>query len=215
MYDTGNYIELDGNSLDYVNNCNAHYGGATVHMDYSDRRFFMVMIPNMGNSNTFNIDGGLGADGGGNCEAGDLTTYKGFKGYYKWNCNAGNDPSVNHVMISNAPNATHDWNCGRHSDFDRISNVQNYKVAYLLFAGRSGYCYPVSQFQTYMEAMVDTFVAQFSPLPLNECPHNHEQYGQCDELMMGDEICIADMTLGLPLNDIDWNIQNCPADVFE
>lgn len=91
----------------------------------------------------FEIDGDVGADGGGQVDTYDYTlTYSGidYSVYCKRIWNAG-DPSVTHIFIVNTidENITHTISTNTNDDLDTISNLSGVtQVHYLLFALSQG-----------------------------------------------------------------------------
>jgi hypothetical protein len=88
---------------------------------------------------TFFIDGGLGADGGG-VISDYSNTFSGYTAYGKLVSGA-QDPSVNHIMIVNTIDSgiTHTYSVNTDDDLDTLSNLSGVtKIHYLLFALAGG-----------------------------------------------------------------------------
>eukprot|EP00494_Astrolonche_serrata_P004565 UN04578 len=124
MYDDGNIIATSdgygaGNYVTYSDLCTVQTYRLTnkYYMNHQDK-FQFVLFPDM-KENNINIYGELGADGNGTAERGELPLYNGYRGFYKKVCDAG-DPSVNHLFITNAPDAYHEINTHTDNDSHRL-----------------------------------------------------------------------------------------------
>jgi subtilisin family serine protease len=162
MYDGGNYLSTSlGGNLNYTQGSIATSsllgsGGSYFTMKYPG---LFVMAADM-NVSYFEINGDLGADGGGTTNATVLTASvngKNYKGFVKRVYNAG-DPSVNHlIIVEDVGSIGHEYSTYTNSDFHRIAPMSGLtRVYYLLFARNSGGLID----NTAMQNIMNTFLTE-------------------------------------------------------
>ena len=144
MYDNGNCITVPGSSsngcpsnrLTYLQNCGEGVvNGQSYSMSMKNNGISVVYFSSY-TENTISINGDLGADGSGSIASGSYT-YNGWKGFWKVVWNSG-DPGINHLWITNAPNAYHRFDGSRRYDRDQLLRVNGYKVVYLMWGSPPG-----------------------------------------------------------------------------
>ena len=185
MYDTGNQIRIrvagmwssplyysqvcDGSAKASVYIGDASYVTCKIVKDYYPGYgavFVAVIESPRGLIDGIMTTGNLGADGGGSVRANNGTdnTYlrgkMGTSGYYKQVYHAQNDPSVNHLIFAQGPNApgatTH---IGPNSNDDlhevRFTGGVN-TLFYVLWAGKQGHRYDEEAFQGVLDAVASS-----------------------------------------------------------
>ena len=147
MYDNGNCISVPANStafsasscrsipnkVTYLQNCGkGSVNGQSYSMSMKNDGISVVFFASY-TENTISINGNLGADHYGSLASGSYT-YNGWKGFWKvtWKGQS-NDPGVNHLWITNAPNAVHNFASSTDHDYDQLTDVNGYKVVYLMW----------------------------------------------------------------------------------
>ena len=150
MYDNGNCISVPANptasstsscssipnKVTYIQNCGEQIvNGQSYSMSMKNDGISVVYFASY-TENTISINGNLGADGSGSLASGSYT-YNGWKGFWKvtWGQHDkhGNDPGVNHLWITNAPNAVHNFASSTDHDYDQLTDVNGYNVVYLMW----------------------------------------------------------------------------------
>ena len=101
-------------------------------------------------ANTISVNGNLGADGDGSIATGSYKS-NGWEGFWKVTWGDDDDPGVNHLWMTNAPNAVHTFDEYKDYDYDELSNVNGYKVVYLMWATASETRTPDSAMQQLIE----------------------------------------------------------------
>lgn len=149
MYDNGNYLNTDGQSvIQYTDgvlttNETAWGTGGEYFTDVQNNIFFLSakVGPEI---DQFTITGNLGADGGGLSDT-TVISYSGYRAYVKRVYGAGSDPSVNHMMIvPEDATVTHTFATSTDNDFDRLTGLSSLAALndnsfyYLLFASQNG-----------------------------------------------------------------------------
>ena len=147
MYDNGNCISVPATSLasthcssisnskkvTYKENCaTGTVNGESYSMSMANNGISVLWFQRY-TKDAISINGNLGADGQGALSTGSYT-FNGWKGFWKIVWNAGNDPGINHLWVTNAPSALHDYDNTRHWDWDQLSNINGYEVIYLKWA---------------------------------------------------------------------------------
>ncbi len=150
MYDTGNMLYINS-TLQYIwDKTNTTTDKQMTSGSYTFRTnpSSTALLINNFTGKTFQISGGLGADGYGYMSSGKLTTSNGLNAYYKKVYGAG-DPSVNQLIITNSSNPNFTVSStSTDADGFTLSNIDDGSfVAYLLFAGNYGYNYPIEIFE--------------------------------------------------------------------
>ena len=145
MYDGGNCITVPGSSssgcqsnrLTYLQNCGEQIvNGQSYSMSMKNNGISVVCFASY-TENTISINGNLGADGSGSLASGSYT-YNGWKGFWKVTWGQGSDPGINHLWITNAPNAFHNFDSTKLYDYDQLLDVNGYKVVYLMWGTAVG-----------------------------------------------------------------------------
>lgn len=144
MYDGGNYLSTDlGGNFGYTNGVidESLYSGGGSYFTAKYEGLF-VFASDLDNVNTFQINGNLGADGGGSVDGSVLSITIGgreFLGFVKRVYNA-YDPSVNHlIIVQNVGNPTHQFDTYSNSDFHSVDGLSSVnRIYHLLFASSSG-----------------------------------------------------------------------------
>lgn len=147
MYDGGNLLSANlvaGSYLNYSDNVVVSSALLGAGGQYFTRKYdgLWVFAADINGLGSFQIDGNLGADGGGSTDTAVLSlTYGGtnYRGFVKRVYNAG-DPSVNHLII--VPDngiVVHDVATDTNNDYHRVSGLSAInRIYYLLYAGSSG-----------------------------------------------------------------------------
>jgi PKD repeat protein len=149
MYDYGNYLTFDNSNYLYYTQTsvlqnNIVLGNNGQYFTHYGNSIW-VFAADVYGKNTFNISGGLGADGLGSISTAVLTqsisgkTYKGFvkRIHNTW------EPSVNHlVIVEDIGNTSHTWNASTNYDQHDITGLTSHtRVYYILWGGTSGHLY--------------------------------------------------------------------------
>ena len=142
MYDTGNCISVPAtssafadcsavtNKVAYLKNCDMRtVNGQSYAMSMRNDGISVLYFPSY-IYNEISINGDIGADGAGSIVNGTYT-YNGWNGFWKVTWAA--DPGINHLWVTNAPNAYHDFDGTKRRDYDRLSGVNGYQVIYLMW----------------------------------------------------------------------------------
>ena len=141
MYDGGNYLSTDlGSYLSYS-------GGEILSSPLLGQKpYFTAKYPGLfvvaadvSSIGSFNISGGLGADGGGKVDGAVISISKNGKdylGFVKRVYHAG-DPSVNHLFIvEDNGSATHSFSTNTNDDSHQVYGLDNIDQLYcLVYAG--------------------------------------------------------------------------------
>ena len=149
MYDDGNCISVPAtstastscssitNKVTYLQNCGEQtVNGQSYSMSMKNDGISVVYFASY-TENTISINGNLGADGGGSIASGSYT-YNGWKGFWKVTWGQGSDPGINHLWITNGPNAFHNFDSTKLYDYDQLLDVNGYKVVYLMWGTAVG-----------------------------------------------------------------------------
>jgi len=144
MYDDGNCISVPAtsratdscsritNKVTYLQNCGEQtVNGQSYFMSMKNDGISVVYFASY-TENTISINGNLGADGGGSLASGSYT-YNGWEGFWKVTWDQSRDPGINHLWITNAPNATHSFDSTKRYDYDQLLDINGYKVVYLMW----------------------------------------------------------------------------------
>jgi hypothetical protein len=165
MYDSGNFLSTDlGANLAYSNNAVITSTALGAGGSYFTRKYdgLFVFTGDMKNVSSFQISGGLGADGSGFATGAVLTrtvggiTYKGFfKAVY-----GTSDPSVNHlIVVQDKPGVSHTYSANTDSDDHSVTGLSgDTRLYYLLFATQNGG--QVSQ--TQVGLLMDAFLQEIA-----------------------------------------------------
>jgi len=76
-----------------------------------------------------------------------------MSGFWKSISEGDGDPSINHVWVTNAPSASHDFSNDTDEDYDNLSGIQGYKLVYVLFASVHGYNPSDADYETLITAI--------------------------------------------------------------
>lgn len=146
MYDGGNRLGTNfGSSFQYSNgmiSTNHHLldGG-----DYFTAKYegLFVFSADLNNVTSFNINGGLGADGGGSADGSVLSIVRGgveFFGFVKRVYDTSYEPSVNHlVIVRKQQSISHTFDTYTNNDTHSVNGLEETdRLYYLLFAGANG-----------------------------------------------------------------------------
>jgi len=146
MYDYGNYLSTDlGGSLYYADNTvvDSTYFGPTGR--YFTRKYpgLFVLVAEMDGVDSFQISGGLGADGTGSVDGTVLQASKfgvPYRGFVKRVYDA-DVPSVNHlIIVPDNYSAGHGFPSYTNDDYHQVYNLSGTKrLYYLLYAGTYGH----------------------------------------------------------------------------
>ncbi|MGQ1948801.1 Ig-like domain-containing protein [Geofilum sp. OHC36d9] len=160
MYDQGNYLSTDiGGDIKYSDDImESSYLGEKGRYFTREYDGLFVFAGNLDNISDFEVNGDLGADGNGSVDGKKLTlvhngtTYYGFvKRVY-----ATEDPSVNHLFITENPNVEQDFRTNTDDDYHKVSNLEDVNVLYyLLYASQNGGYVSDSETLNIMAAFLD------------------------------------------------------------
>jgi subtilisin family serine protease len=163
MYDSGNYLATNANPsfIAYSDNkITANSASLGANGRYFTRKHpgLFVFAADLDGVSTFNISGGLGADGSGSVSAAVLHHSMGgrnYAGYVKRVHGAG-DPSVNHLLIvENQPAIGRTFASDTNSDAHSLTGLSNStRLYYLLFASTNGGLVSDAQCAAIMEAFL-------------------------------------------------------------
>jgi subtilisin family serine protease len=145
MYDGGNYLSTNlGGTIPYsdgVVTTSPYFGSGGR---YFTRKYpgLFVLVADLDGVDDFEINGNLGADGGGSVDGAILearTAGADFRGFAKRVYGAG-DPSVNHlVIVQENDAASHEFAIDTNSDYQRAFNLSgSRRLYYVLYAGWDG-----------------------------------------------------------------------------
>ena len=191
MYDYGNYMSVSVGGGDYGSELayNQQCGSAPTDgepLPYSTcmhpSASFVLMYTQVHAASPvdeaitgFRTTGNNGADGHGSKHgtgsATPLTSASGrFQAHYTKVYSAG-DPSINHLIVyASDDTASHSYSTSTDSDVDTVTfSEPQFKVVYLLWAGKSGYNFPTSDFQAVLD-MVEASSGCWPPLPPSSPP---------------------------------------------
>lgn len=166
MYDGGNYLSTNittaGSNLSYSDNVIANSANLGSGGQYFTRKHpgLFVFAADIAGLSHFEINGGLGADGGGATDTTILTSTRGtkiYKGYVK-RVYGTSDPSVNHlIIVQDDPALTRTASTNTDSDQHRLSGLgAATRIYYLLYASASGAYIDNTQTHAIMEAFLDS-----------------------------------------------------------
>ena len=170
MYDGGNFLNIRPTSssalnLQYSDNALSTNTALGAGNEYFTRKipgmfFFAADISNV---SEFSITGNLGADGSGSVAAAILNSSSNgvnYKGFVKKVYNAF-DPSINHlIIVEDNASISRLYNSTTNNENHRINGLTNStRIYYILFAGTNGRLYSDAQFQTLMDAFLNTINA--------------------------------------------------------
>jgi|GEM_PF-7020495 len=170
MYDNGNFLSTNlngpGTYLSYSDNViqsSPALGSGGTYFTRKQPKLF-VFAADVGGVSQFNINGNLGADGGGSVNGSVLSntlngiTYNGMvKRVY-----GATDPSVNHLIVMRqTPGLSHEFSTSTDNDYHRVSGLgTTSRIYYLLFASANGG--QITDPQT--QAIFQKFIEIISPL---------------------------------------------------
>ena len=162
MYDGGNILSTDlGGPIPYSNNTIVDSTVFGSRGRYFTRKYpgLFMLVAEMNDVSRFEINGNLGADGGGSVDGTVLevnTLGTRFFGFVKRVYDA-RDPSVNHlIIVEDNSSASHEFSTNTNNDFHRVSNLsENTRLYYLLYAGTGGRYIDDSDTLGIMEAFLD------------------------------------------------------------
>ena len=135
MYDVGNMINVPANSSNevvYLENCQSStvngqpYQMALNNSGYSITLFTPYVMENI------SINGNLGNDGDADQYQGSWE-FEGWTGFWKVVEGTPMNAGVQHLWITDAPNATHEVLSGSNKDQDVLCNVSGYNVVYIMW----------------------------------------------------------------------------------
>lgn len=140
LYDDGNYLSIDGNEQSIWGNRNLPDAVQADWGDYYFRTYASgtVLAVDHFEGNSFKIDGGLGADGDGDRNVGELQGFPGLKVFYNQTSHAG-DPGLTKLIITDARQATlaeNGDNNDTDSDYFEVSNLGN--ASFVIYATMVG-----------------------------------------------------------------------------
>ena len=149
MYDNGNCISIPAttyhstscssilNKVTYKAGCaTGTVNGESYSMSLMNGGISVLRFQHY-TQDAISINGNNGADGNGHVTNGRYAV-KGWNGFWKVVWNAGNDPGINHLWITNAPSALHSFSSNTDLDWDQLSDVNGYEVMYLMWATVAG-----------------------------------------------------------------------------
>ncbi|HXV12710.1 MAG TPA: choice-of-anchor D domain-containing protein [Candidatus Krumholzibacteria bacterium] len=145
MYDGGNYLATNfGGFIPYSDGVIVDSPRFGAGGRYFTRKYpgLFVLVAEMDNVEYFEIDGNLGADGGGSVDGAVLharTAGADFLGFVKRVYGAG-DPSVNHmIIVQENEGASHEFSTDTNRDYHRAFGLSgSRRLYYLLYAGWDG-----------------------------------------------------------------------------
>eukprot|EP00494_Astrolonche_serrata_P024374 UN24632 len=124
-YSSGSQDEFD---FEYSTSCTSTTEHENIVMNM-DERFHLVLVNEM-EKNEFHIRGDLGADGRGSCSTESTAFESGeWTGYWSQVCNSG-DPSVNHIILTNAGTSSHSYSCDLRTEDEVVKNVLGSQLIY-------------------------------------------------------------------------------------
>jgi len=150
MYDKGNCISVpatssssstwsncsdisDSKLVTYLQNCDEQTVNGQTYSMFIRNDSISVLYFESYTENTISVNGNLGADKGGSIASGSYK-HNGWEGFWKVTWDQDSDPGVNHLWMTDAPNAIHTFDDSKYNDFDKLSDVDGYKVVYLMWA---------------------------------------------------------------------------------
>ena len=181
MYDYGNYMNTDL-STSYLWYSDGFITTNTWSLGAGGQYFthkgtgIWVFGADINNVNTFNILGGLGANGLGSVSSTVLTksiagkTYKGFvKRVY-----AASPPSVNHlIIVEENGNQSHTWSTNTNVDDHSVTGLTgNSRIYYILWAGTSGHFYNNGDVSGLMTRFLNMIHGNNNPSYVSISPEN-------------------------------------------
>ena len=141
------------------------FGAGGSYMMDVRTSMMVVLSQNTGSQPlTVSISGNLGADGGGIHVAAQYASSSGspMVGFMTSVCQAGNDPSVNHLFVIDgaaSPNAVHTPGESTGTDDDSVAGIgPGSPVLYILYASTSGGCHSDDEHQAIFDAAVAALV---------------------------------------------------------
>ena len=153
MYDGGNKLYIDNvlqeiwETTNSSDNNSASFGNYTFRTNTSST---VLYVENF-NGSEFKISGNTGADGNGDVEFGEIVNSHGLKVFYHQISNA-NDPSINHIILTDAINPSFTASTNSDDDGFVLSNIEaDSHIVYILFAGINGYHYSSEDFNSIIE----------------------------------------------------------------
>ncbi len=167
MYDGGNELStnLSGGPIDYSDDIIAD--GSTIFgagTSYFTRHLpgLFVLGADMNDVSTFEINGNLGADGGGSTDNAIIEISKGgriYQGFIK-RVYGTSDPSVNHlIIVEKNESASQETSTDTNNDFHQLSGLsESSMLYYLLYASGSGGYINDSQTSVIMDAFLDAIL---------------------------------------------------------
>lgn len=222
MYDNGNFIStsLCTNSLPYSSDlavvsagdyargdaANCFGAGGSYRMDISTSSMILISQNFHTSPLHFQIVGNLGADGGGTLSSREYESGS-FKGFGKSICQAGNDPSVNHLIVIDnilSPSSTHSFSSNTDSDSDSVLDIQpGSLIFYMLYsASQPSSCYLESQHEAIFLAVAAALVectgpTLVQPTPCPEFALGESQEAGCNCLpgFQGEHCCMSSSLL--------------------
>ena len=136
MYDNGNYIQIPpnpsspANRIVYKENCEAGVtNGQEYRMAMNNSGFSLTMFSPF-RKHSLLIDGNLGADGRGSVHNGSYV-YNRWTAFWKVVYGT-TDPGIHHLFITDGA-ATHEFSQNTNSDIDRLHNVNESDVFYIMW----------------------------------------------------------------------------------
>jgi subtilisin family serine protease len=143
MYDGGNYLGTNlGGAIEYSDGVIRSHPLLGTNGRYFTRKYpgLFVFVADLDGVTAFNIDGNLGADGGGSVDGAviDAAVGDGYRAFVKRVFSAG-DPSVNHmVIVPDGAQATHSFPLNTNDDHHSVNGLGGTRIYYLLYAGANG-----------------------------------------------------------------------------
>eukprot|EP00494_Astrolonche_serrata_P032841 UN33110 len=139
MFDSGDYMHLANHNetssvLQYSTSCLSNEANShDAYMNFNDNRF--VLNAMLMEHDMFSLRGYLGADDGQCRETANPFEYGGYHGY--WSSFCGYDPrdgTINHIFITDAPNANHHFSCVDSEQNEHIEGVKGHLLIFMLFS---------------------------------------------------------------------------------
>ncbi len=168
MYDGGNFLNIDESyNLEYSDltiNSTAGFGSEVSYFT-SKKDGIFTFVGDLEGANSFEIVGGLGADGGGSVKGASfeiIISGQKFTAYTKQVYNAG-DPSVNHIIIvEDGEGTSQQFSTSTNEDYHQIYDLDdNTRIYYILFAGNNGKEFTSQEMETIATSYLNLF--SFTP----------------------------------------------------
>ncbi|KAK3276025.1 hypothetical protein CYMTET_15878 [Cymbomonas tetramitiformis] len=168
MYDCGNKINIKSttstwsNDLAYTQSLGLTSTGNSdiTYITYKSSYIWLAAFEsNSGNIMEYKTTGNNGADGGGSVSYGALgaSSTGGYYGWYKRVYLAGNDPSINELILTTSSSWSHSASTNTDDGTHSLAGTSGVtSVFYIMWAGTAGYSYGTSVFTSVMNTFLSS-----------------------------------------------------------